>query len=272
MNPPRIAIRDPSSPWAWRGFILASALRELQARHARSLMGWIWLLLPPLVLIAIYALVFSRLMRGGGLPDHGPYTYSLYLCAGMLPWQWFSEVLTRSAGLFVQHAQVIKKTAVPWGALLAVEVLVATFGFAIQLGLLALFVAFAGVLPDARALLAWLPVLALQGLLAVALGLSLSVFNVFFRDVGMALPVVLQVWFWLTPLVYPMAALPEALQQLVLLNPATALAQSAQAAFVPGMPAASLPALLVIAFASMALLWAGIRMAQRNLAQVRDEL
>ncbi|NBQ87044.1 MAG: ABC transporter permease [Betaproteobacteria bacterium] len=249
----RLARRDARSPWAWRGFIVATALRELRARHARSLMGWAWLLLPPLALIAIYAIVFSRLMRAGGLPDHGPYTYSVYLCAGMLPW-------------------LIKKTAVPWGALLAVEVLVACFGLAVQLLLFALLLGMAGIAPQGPALLAWLPALAVQGLFALALGVPLAVFNVFFRDVAMAVPIALQIWFWLTPLVYPLAALPEALQPWVLLNPATVFAQSAQAAFVPGLPGASATALGVIAVLSLVLLWAGTRMAQRNLPQVRDEL
>ncbi|NBS47509.1 MAG: ABC transporter permease [Betaproteobacteria bacterium] len=268
----RLARRDARSPWAWRGFIVATALRELRARHARSLMGWAWLLLPPLALIAIYAIVFSRLMRAGGLPDHGPYTYSVYLCAGMLPWLWFSELVQRASTLFVQHAQVIKKTAVPWGALLAVEVLVACFGLAVQLLLFALLLGLAGIAPQGPALLAWLPALAVQGLFALALGVPLAVFNVFFRDVAMAVPIALQIWFWLTPLVYPLAALPEALQPWVLLNPATVFAQSAQAAFVPGLPGASATALGVIAVLSLVLLWAGTRMAQRNLPQVRDEL
>jgi len=272
MDSYRLASRDARSPWAWRGFVVSTALRELRARHARSLMGWVWLLLPPLALIAIYALVFSRLMRAGGLPDHGPYTYSVYLCAGMLPWLWFSEILQRASMLFVQQAQVIKKTAVPWGALLAVEVLVACFGLAVQLLLFALLLGIAGIAPQWSELLAWLPALAVQGLLALALGVPLGVFNVFFRDVGMAVPIALQIWFWLTPLVYPLAALPEALQPWVLLNPATAFAQSAQAAFVPGLSGASATTLGLIAVFSGALLWAGTRMARRNLPQLRDEL
>lgn len=263
----------PAPPlWRWRGFILATAVRELRSRHARSLLGWIWLVVPPLVLIAIYALVFSRLMRGGGLPDHGPYTYSLYLCAGVLPWQWFSELLTRTTNLFVQHAQVIKKTPVPWTAMLAVEVLVATFGLAIQMGLFVAFVAFTGVMPEPVKLVSWLPALMTQGMMAVALGLSLAVFQVFLRDVGIALTTVLQVWFWLTPLVYPISIIPQVLQPWLALNPAATLASAAQAAFVPGLPGPSATHLAAIALGSVLLGWLAARMAWRNLPRIRDEL
>ena len=264
-------VRGGAQVWSWRGFIIASVVRELRARYARSLFGWAWLLLPPLVLIAIYTLVFSRLMRGAGLPDSGPYTYSIFLCAGMLTWQWFAELLSRLVGLFTNNATLIKKTAVPWHALLTVDVLVTTFGLAVQLALFALLLLVLGQWPGWRVLL-FLPLVATQGLLAVGLGLGLSVLHVFFRDVGMTVPLVLQVWFWMTPIVYPMAALPAQFHQLLQWNIVTPLVQGYQAVVL--QPEGGIQwggVALVLALAVLAL-FGSLGLMRRNAALIRDEI
>lgn len=264
-------IRGGAQVWTWRGFIVASAAREIRSRYARSLFGWAWLVVPPAVLIAIYAIVFSRLMRGAGLPDHGPYTYAIFLCAGLLPWQWFSELMTRVVSLFTNYATLLKKTAVPWYALLAVDVLVTGFGMAVQMGLFALLLLFLGLWPGWGALL-YIPLLLVQALLAVALGLGLAVLNVFFRDVGLAVPLVLQLWFWLTAIVYPLSALPPAAQDLLAWNLMAPMIQGYQnvviypgeGVFWPGVGA-------VVVFSAFAML-ASLRLMRRNRSLIRDEL
>lgn len=257
--------------WKWRGFVLATVGRELRARYARSLFGWGWLLLPPLVLIAIYTLVFSRMMRSAGVPDLGPYGYSVFLCAGMLTWQWFGELLSRVAGLFTNHATLIKKTPVPWPALLASDVLVSTFGLAVQLGLFGVLLLVLGLWPGWPA--AWfLPLLFTQGLLAVGLGLGLSVLHVFFRDVGMSIPLVLQVWFWLTPIVYPLSAVPPAFQGLLSWNVVTPVVQGYQAIVTQPVPAIDwrgVGLLLVVALLAVA---GSLRLMHRNRTLIRDEI
>lgn len=246
-------------------------MRELRARYARSLFGWVWLVLPPAVLIAIYSLVFSRLMRGAGLPDHGPYTYAIFLCAGLLPWQWFSELLTRVVGLFTNYATLLKKTAVPWYALLVVDVLVTGFGMVVQMGLFAVFLLVVGQWPGWSAAL-FLPLLLAQALLAVGLGLGLAVLQVFFRDVGLAVPLVLQVWFWMTAIVYPLSALPDGAQHLLAWNVMSPLVQGYQNLAMPteqGVWWVGVGG--VVAFSVLALL-ASLRLVYRNRGLIRDEL
>jgi lipopolysaccharide transport system permease protein len=263
--------RGGAQIWTWRGFILASVIRELRSRYARSLFGWLWLLLPPLVLIAIYTLVFSHLMRGAGLPDQGPYTYSIFLCAGMLTWQWFSELLSRIVGLFTNYATLIKKTTVPWFALLTVDLLVTGFGLAIQMGLFAALLLVLDQWPGWRAAL-FLPLLFTQAVLAVGLGLGLAVLQVFFRDVGMSVPLVLQIWFWMTPIVYPIAALPGSFREILKWNIATPLVQGYQA--IALQPYGAIPwrgVALVLAIGTLAL-WGSIRLMQRNRGLITDEL
>jgi lipopolysaccharide transport system permease protein len=271
MNLHSLLGRGGAQLWTWRGFIFASAVRELRSRYSRSLFGWLWLLLPPLVLIAIYTLVFSRLMRGAGLPGHGPYSYSIFLCAGMLTWQWFAELLSRLVGLFTNYATLIKKTAVPWFALLSVDLLVTGFGLAVQLGLFALLLVAVDQWPGWRVAL-FLPLLFTQAVLAVGLGLGLAVFQVFFRDVGMSVPLVLQVWFWMTPIVYPIAALPAQFQSILEWNIATPLVQSYQSIVLS--PDAPLPwrgVGIVLALGVLALL-ASLRLVRRNAGLIRDEI
>jgi lipopolysaccharide transport system permease protein len=263
--------RGGAQVWTWRGFILASVVRELRARYARSLFGWIWLLLPPAVLIGIYTLVFSRLMRGAGLPDHGPYTYAIFLCAGMLTWQWFSELLSRLVGLFNNYATLIKKTTVPWYALLAVDLLVTGFGLVVQLGLFSIVLVAVDLWPGWRASL-FIPLLFVQALLAVGLGLGLAVLQVFFRDIGMTVPLVLQVWFWMTPIVYPLAALPVEFQGLLRWNLATPIVQGYQNILIHPEAAVSWRGVAVVLAVGMASLLVSLRLMHRNRSLIRDEI
>lgn len=251
--------------------MFSSVSRELRARYARSLFGWVWLLLPPLVLIAIYTLVFSRLMRSTGLPNQGPYAYSIFLCAGMLTWQWFSELLSRVVALFTTHATLVRKTPVPWPALLAVDVVVSTCGLAIQLALFAVLLIVLGQWPGWRAAY-FLPILAAQGVLAVGLGLGLAVFHVFFRDVGLMVPLVLQVWFWMTPVVYPIGALPAELQQVLQWNLATPLVQGYQAVTAGAGTAIDWVRIAGVAVLGLLALGFSARLVRRNAGLIRDEI
>lgn len=254
----------------WRGFILGAAVRELRGRYARSLFGWVWLIVPPAVMIGIYTLIFSRLTRGAGLPDHGPYTYSIFLCAGILTWQWFSELSTRVVGLFTNHAMLLKKTPTPWYALLAVEVVVTSSGLAIQMALFALLLALAGLWPGWNWLL-MLPLLAAQGLFAIGFGLGLSVFQVFLRDVGLTVPLMLQVWFWLTPIVYPITTLPESVRHWLNLNPMAAIVQGYQATVLDDGSGIDWKVVAIVAAIGAAALVGSLRLIRRNMPAMRDE-
>jgi lipopolysaccharide transport system permease protein len=256
--------------WRWRSFILASAVREIRSRFSRSLLGWVWLLLPPIAMIVIYSVIFSRLMRAGGLPDLGPLTYTIFLCAGMMSWQWFCDLLTRTTGLFTNYGGLFKRAAVPWQTLLAVDALVSSFGLAVILVLFLLFLAAIGQWPGVS-VLAYFPLLLLQGMFAVALGMCLAVLQVFFRDVGLALPIVLQFWFWATPIVYPMTILPESIQKLIGLNFMTPIVMGYQSALMPALGSPWRIGLLVTVLLIPLLMMAALWMLRRNWDAMRDE-
>ncbi len=219
--------------WGYRGFVLGSVRREFQSRYRGSLLGAVWTVLNPLSMIVVYTVIFSQVMRAR-LPgvDDG-LAYSVFLCAGLLTWGLFSEVTSRSQNMFIENANLLKKLSFPRICLPVSVLLNAWVNFAIILALFLGFLALSGRLPGA-ALLSFPLLLALQLLFAVGLGMIPGVLNVFFRDVGQLFGICLQFWFWLTPIVYPLAILPESIRRLIELNPMTGLMRSYQHLFLHG--------------------------------------
>lgn len=204
--------------WRYRHFILSSVKNDLKARFARSRLGAAWMVLQPLAQVAIYSVVLSRVM-GAKLPGTtNQYAYSIYLMAGMLAWSLFIEVVSRSLTLFVDNGNLMKKIYFPRATLPFIAV-----GSALVSNLL-LFVATIFIFtvvghPPTWALL-WLPLLmAINVAFSLGLGLLLGVINVFVRDVGQVMAVVLQLWFWVTPIVYMPSILPAGFGRVIAANP-----------------------------------------------------
>ncbi len=256
--------------WSYRGFILGSVQREFQARYRSSLLGALWAILNPLAMIAVYTLVFSQLMQAR-LPEvRGEYAYSIYLCAGVFAWGLFAEITGRAQTMFLDNANLLKKLSFPRICLPLVVTLNALTNFAIIFILFLLFLLFSGQFPG-LVVLAALPLLLLQTAFALALGLILGVLNVFFRDVGQLFGILLQFWFWLTPIVYPASIIPEAVRPLLALNPLIPLIQAWQGVFVQGVwPVWS--SLLPLLGLSLLLAILGLRLFRQRAGDLVDEL
>ncbi|MCU1748140.1 ABC transporter permease [Pseudomonas sp. 6D_7.1_Bac1] len=258
------------SLWSYRGFILGSVKREFQSRYRNSLFGALWTVLNPLSMIVVYTVVFSHIMRAR-LPgvDDGM-AYSVYLCAGLLTWGLFSEITLRSQNMFLENANLLKKISFPRVCLPVIVLFNAGINFAIIIGLFLGFLLITGRLPG-MALLALLPLVALQVIFCAGLGMILGVLNVFFRDVGQFFGICLQFWFWLTPIVYPMSILPEWVQRLLQLNPLTNLITSYQNVFLYGQwPVwSSLLPILVIGVLFCVI---GLRLFRQRVGEMVDEL
>src|SRR5690606_34111641 len=143
-----ILVELARSVWRYRGFVLGSVQREFQARYRNSLLGWAWIVLHPLAMIAVYALVFSQVMRARLPGTEDGLGYTVYLCAGILTWGLFSEVMNRSLNVFVDNANMLKKLSFPRICLPAVVTLGALLNFSVTIGvflvLLLLFGRFPG--------------------------------------------------------------------------------------------------------------------------------
>lgn len=219
--------------WSYRGFIWGSVQREFQSRYRNSLLGSFWAILTPLATILIYTLIFSRLMqvRLPGMND--TLAYSIYLCAGILTWGLFAEIIGRCQTVFLENANMIKKLTFPRICLPVIVVLNAGLNFLIIFGLFLSFLVLVGKFPG-WVIVALPPVLIIQIALAIGLGVSLGIINVFFRDVGQFIAIVLQFWFWFTPIVYPASVLPESILPWYRLNPMVSVVSAYQSVLLYG--------------------------------------
>jgi len=205
--------------WSFRGFVLGSVKREFDGKYRESLLGAFWSVANPLTMIVIYTVVFGKLMRPSLAGHEGnPFAFSIYLCAGVITWGLFAETLGRLNNVFLEHGNLIKKANFPRICLPAIVLLSALLNFSIVFGLYLLFLVLVGQWPG-WPVLAVLPLLAIQTLFTLGLGILLGTLNVFFRDVGQLTGIVLQFWFWLTPIVYTFSSLPQAVQSGIRLNP-----------------------------------------------------
>lgn len=225
--------------WHHRGFIAASIRREFHLRYKTSALGTLWAVINPLALVFIYTVVFSQVMSARLNGVDSIIGYGIYLCAGILCWNSFSETALRCQNIFIENANVIKKMAFPKICLPIIAAGNALIGFFIMLCLIVVFVLFAGMEINAS-LLFLLPLVALHMLMAIGVGIFLGVLNVFFRDVGQFSGIAFQFWFWLTPIVYPMSIIPPQFAAFLYANPLTNIVVSYQQVLVHGeWPAAA---------------------------------
>lgn len=212
--------------FAYRGFILSSVRNDIITRFSRSRLGAIWTIIHPLSQVLIYTLVLSNVLSARMPGISGQYDYALYLLAGFLPWALFSELLLRCMTVFIEFGPLMKKTVIPKICLPIIVFLGALWNNAILLVLtLVAYLIFGnGFSLQGIAMLAVLTVT--TGTFALGLGLLLGIFNVFFRDLGQAVPVVLQLLFWLTPIVYSVSIIPAEYHWFIALNPLAHLVEA----------------------------------------------
>ena len=213
--------------WRYRNFIFSSIKNEFLSRFARSRLGGLWMVIHPLAQVVIFAFILSAVLSSKLPGMDNRYSYALYLMAGMLAWSLFSELISRSLAVFVDNGNLLKKMLFPRICLtLIVSGSALVNNLLLFVAILAVF-ALLGHQPGWHTL--WLPVLIVLNVMSGAgLGLVLGVFNVFIRDVGQVIPIVLQFWFWLTPIVYIPTVLGERYRHWLFLNPLIPLVNAYQ--------------------------------------------
>lgn len=254
----------------YRGFILGSVKREFQVKYGNAVLGASWTVLNPLAMIIVYTVIFSEVMHSRLPGTESAFAYSIYLCAGILTWGLFAEITSRSQNIFLDNANLIKKISFPRIALPIIVVLSACLNFAIIFGLFLGFLIVSGNFPG-WIMLSMLPILLVEILLAIGLGIILGVLNVFFRDVGQFFTIFLQFWFWFTPVVYPSSILPPAVRDLLVFNPMATIVASYQTILVSGKQP-DWDALGIVAVISVLLCVFGLRMFRKRSGEMVDEL
>lgn len=209
--------------WAHRELIVQFTRREVQSRYRGSYLGIVWSFVTPLLMLTVYTFVFSVIFKarwGAQISDESQAGFAMTLFTGLIAFNVFSETITRAPVLIVGNSNYVKKVVFPL-EILPVTVLgsaVINSLFSLVILVLALLVAL-GRLPWTLALLPlmYLPLL----LLALGLAWFLASLGVFIRDIGQLIGVVVQILFFMTPIFYPISAIPERVQFILYLNPLT---------------------------------------------------
>lgn len=205
--------------------IWALARRELGARYRGSLLGLVWPLVTPLVMIAIYTFIFAEFFGVRFGRSISPWDYALYLFCGLLPWMMFQESVQLSVNTIVAHSNLVKKVVFPIETLPVAQTLT---GVAHQLfGTVALLIAVLAIRGQLHITLVWLPLLLmLQSIMVLGAAWFVAATGVFLRDTAQVIGLVLTTWMYLTPIIYPEAIVPERYRGLINLNPWSGLIRS----------------------------------------------
>lgn len=258
-----------ASLWRYRGFVRASVARDFQLRYRGSALGAGWTLLQPIGTVVVLTVVFTSIMQPR-LPGAGAFTYSVYLCAGVFSWGLFAEIVQRDLNVFIEHGNFLKKSSFPRSSLPLIVALSALVNFAMAFAIYAAFLVIIGRFPGWLALWA-LPIVLLIAAFAAGLGVLLGTANVFFRDLGAAVPILMQFWFWLTPIVYPISAIPEFVRSWLALNPLVPLIGALQRVFTEGL-APQWQTLVTPAIVALVVCAAGLAAFRAQGENIVDEL
>jgi ABC-type polysaccharide/polyol phosphate export permease len=211
--------------WGHRGLLWSLTLREIQVRYRQAWLGVAWAIVQPVALMAVTTLLFHRLLR----VDTGEVPYALFAFTALVPWTFFHTAVTTAVPSLVNNASLVKKIWFPREAIPLAAVGAAVLD--LLAGLLLWFVLLAVAGPGLTVHLLWtVPLVLILLAFATAVALFGAATNVHFRDVKHALPLLLQLLFFATPIVYPLTRVPEGWRPLFLLNPLTGVVEGMRAA------------------------------------------
>jgi lipopolysaccharide transport system permease protein len=213
---------------AYREVFFFLVWRDIKVRYKQTLLGAAWAVLQPVASMIVFSLLFGKLaqMPSDGVP------YPIFTYAALVPWTYFSTSLSFAGNSLVNNSNLVSKVYFPRIALPAASALGGLVDFAIASAVVLVLMAWYHI-PLSWELLIW-PVLALPLVaLVLGVGMSLAALNVKFRDVKYAIPFALQMWLFLTPIIYPTSIVPERLRFLTMLNPLTGVIEAFRAALLP---------------------------------------
>jgi lipopolysaccharide transport system permease protein len=211
--------------WQYRDLFHFLMWRDVKVRYKQTFLGVTWAVLQPLLTMAIFTLLFGRLAR---VPSDGQ-PYAIFVYAGLLPWNFFASAVTASSNSLVGNAALITKVYFPRLVIPGAAVGAGLVDLAIA-GVILVVMGFYYHLGAGAHLLMVAPLIALTTVFAVAAGLWTSAMNVKYRDVRYALPFVIQIWMYVTPVIYPITFLPPHWRWAVMLNPLSGIIEGFRSA------------------------------------------
>lgn len=198
----------------YRDLLYFLVRRDLTVRYKQTVLGVVWAILQPFMTMVVFSVFLGRL---AGVPSDGiPYPVFAYL--GLLPWTYFSGAVSRSSASLVSHASLLGKVYFPRILIPLAATLSAWVDFVIASVVLIAIMAWYGIAPAASSV-AVVPLMLLTAVLALGVGMTLAAINVRYRDVQHATPFLIQIWMFITPVVYPNSIVPERYRVWFELNP-----------------------------------------------------
>lgn len=255
--------------WRHRDLILRLAHKELAVRLKGSILGWAWLAAAPLVMLVVYTLVFTNVLKIGTAAGAAePGAYPLFIFAGLVLFQTFAELVLRAPNLLLENASYIKKVIFPVEILAWVALARSLIAGGVSLALLlAFYLALRGAPPLAALLLPLL--LALFAMMMLGIVWLLAAVGVFLRDFSHLLASLMPVLMFVSPIFYGMADVPEPLRAFGYLNPLAIFIEAMRALLFAGtLP--GWPLLAAMAVAPALLFWLGFAFFARNRARFAD--
>lgn len=211
--------------WRYRELLYFLTWRDVKIRYKQTVLGVLWAFLQPFLKLVVFSVIFGRM---AGIDSEG-FPYPIFVYAGLLPWQFFSESLSRSSFSVVAGANLVTKVYFPRLIIPIASVGGCLVDFAVSFSILAALMIYYGV-PLTLSTLAVVPLVFLTILAALGTGILLSSWNVAYRDFHHLIPFGIQLWLFATPVIYPVRIVPEKWQKLLALNPMTGIVDAYRAA------------------------------------------
>jgi lipopolysaccharide transport system permease protein len=252
-----------------RDLLLTLSLHRIKVRYKQSRLGILWAVIQPLAMMVVFTLMFT-VLRAAPSRD---VPFPLFAYSALIPWTMFANGLTSASNALTSHAALLTKASFPREILPLTYVVAALVDFVLASLLLAVLMFWYGVPLTAAAL--WsVPAIALLLVFLLGLGLFLSAFQVRYRDVGLAMPVLMQVWLFATPVIYPLdavrAALPPPLYAVYTINPMAGIVDTFRRGVVlhqsPDVQALAVGAVVAVLLAPAAYVY--FKYAERTVADV----
>jgi len=241
--------QDLRDAWSYRELLWILALRDVRVRYKQAALGIAWALFQPLAQMAIFTVVFNRF---AGIQSDSHVPYAVFCFAGLTVWGLFSSGLSHATDSLLNSSNLVTKVYFPRVVVPLASILTSVVDWAIAFVLLIALMLITGVQLHAGLILA-IPIAGIASLCAAALGIWLSALNLQFRDVRHALPFLIQILVYATPVFYPITMIPERYRFLLALNPMVAVVDGFRAALfgtpIPFVPlATALATALVVGF------------------------
>lgn len=238
--PSGLSILDIGELWAYRELLWVLTLRDIKIRYKQTVLGASWAIIRPVTTMVIFSIIFGGLAN---IPSDG-YPYPIFVFAGLLPWTFFSGAVGACSASLVSSGHLVSKVYFPRLIIPISSIGAGLVDFGIATIVLLVLMIFFGISMSMNILAAPFLIVALV-ISALGIGIGLSALTVAYRDFSHVVPFLIQVWLYITPVIYPVTIVPESWRWILFLNPMTGIVDAFRSTFL-GQPFSYIPILVSV--------------------------